>query len=213
MDAANEFGKLLEVADRLLGPGGCQWDHKQTFESLRVYLLEEAAETVEAIDEKDPINLKEELGDLLYIIVFITKIAEKNGLFRMEEVLDLIRKKMIGRHPHIFENNADLEPDAVEKQWDKIKKKEKAHRESALDGIPKTLGALARAQKVSSRMEKSGYPYQDENFSFSNDEELGELLFSLVHYAKKHKLHAELALGKKLQQEEKRFREWETHQK
>ena len=119
------FNELLELADILLGEGGCPWDREQTFDTLKKYLIEEAREVIEAIDSKDWDNLKEELGDVLYNIIFIAKLAEYNNIFNINEVIDGIHKKIIRRHPHIFEDKKNISSSEVKKLWNEIKIEEK----------------------------------------------------------------------------------------
>lgn len=145
-----EFDELIEVADTLMGPGGCPWDHKQTFASLKPYVLEEAHEVLEAVDRQEDKEMIEELGDLLYTVIFYAKIAQKEKRFSIREILTAIKEKLIRRHPHVF-GDASNEMDEVVKNWEKIKKEEKKERKSPFDGIPKTLPSLHRAQMMCKR--------------------------------------------------------------
>ncbi|MBM3192592.1 MAG: MazG family protein, partial [Chlamydiae bacterium] len=147
------FEALMEVARRLNDPEtGCPWDVKQTFASLQKYILEEACELIDAVEDDKDKDLIEELGDLFYVVVFYCKVAERNKRFSMEEVLKQLREKLIRRHPHVFGANRCDSMQDVERQWDEIKSQEKKERTSALDGIPRSLGILARAQKVLSKL-------------------------------------------------------------
>ena len=120
-----EFKNLLNIADTLLGEKGCIWDKKQSFDSIKKYFIEEAEELAEAIDKKDDENILEEAGDLLYMIIFLSKIAEKSKKFTLKDVLKNISKKMIHRHPHVFSDEiAETEEDAIN-FWDEAKKIEK----------------------------------------------------------------------------------------
>jgi tetrapyrrole methylase family protein / MazG family protein len=119
------FDDLSKLCDILLGPDGCPWDKEQTLESLKKYIIEEAQEVSEAIDLKDWTNLKEELGDVLYNIIFMAKLAEKSKKFDMAEVIDGIYKKLVRRHPHIFGERKLKTSEEVKKAWQEIKKKEK----------------------------------------------------------------------------------------
>ena len=153
-----EFDKLLEVAKILNSPGGCPWDQTQTFETLREYVLEEAHEVLEAVDIGDDQELIEELGDLLYTVIFYSKVAERENRFTIKDILDSIQAKLIRRHPHVFgEEKADSIDDVL-KTWSKVKAEEKKDRKSALDGIPKTLPSLQRAQKMLGRIKKNEGP-------------------------------------------------------
>ena len=123
------FSNLLEVADTLLGDRGCPWDKKQTLQSLQKYLQEEAKELIDAIDQNDSLAIAEEAGDLLYIIIFIVKVAEMQKLFTMDDVTSGIYQKLIRRHPHIFHKKEELDAEEVAKRWKEIKKQEKKHAE------------------------------------------------------------------------------------
>lgn len=207
----DDFSKLLSIADTLMGPDGCPWDREQTFASLRSTLLEEACEVIEAIDEAVPHKLAEELGDLLFNFVFLCKIAEKEGLFKTEEVIDIICEKLIRRHPHVFGEAEVANSEEVLKQWEEIKLKEKSHsdRKSVLDGIPKGLPALARAFKMSKQMSKKKFEPAATSLEWIDEDSLGEALFSMAWKAHQKKLDPEQALRKVLIAKEREFREWE----
>ncbi len=206
------FDSLLHVADRLLGPNGCAWDKKQTFLTLQPYVLEEAHEVLEAIDADDDRKMVEELGDLLYTIVFYGKLAEKNGRFSMNEIVDAVREKLIRRHPHVF---GEIKVDGVDdivKNWEKIKAEEKKEekRESAFDGIPPSMPAMLRAQKILKRIERSGSPLVTEtNDSAATEEEIGDQLLQLILRAEHNKIDAESALRRALTRLEDSFRQSE----
>src|SRR5579872_4545447 len=140
-----QFDALLEVADKLLSPGGCPWDRKQNFYSLQPYVLEEAHEVIEAVDSKDDKKIIEELGDLLYTVIFYGKLAELEGRFSLKEILEVIKEKLIRRHPHIFGDVKVEDADEVLRNWEAIKRQESGHekRKSAVDGVPPTLPTLA----------------------------------------------------------------------
>jgi tetrapyrrole methylase family protein / MazG family protein len=121
-----EFDELMQVADVLMGDNGCVWDKKQTMESISHYFLEEAKELIEGIEKKDTANIIEESGDLLYTIIFLSKIASKNNLFSIEEVLKKSKEKLIRRHPHVFGDEVATNEKDVEKIWLDVKAKEKA---------------------------------------------------------------------------------------
>ncbi|MCP5469961.1 MAG: MazG family protein [Chlamydiales bacterium] len=190
--AATQFQKLLDVADILLGENGCPWDQKQTYETLRRSLLEEAHEVLDAIDRKDIPNLTEELGDLLYNIIFLAKIGEKQKEFALDEVCELIRDKLISRHPHIFGDVKVHDAEEVVKLWEEVKSQEKKKDH----GVPKGLPALARATQVAKKKKKKEEP------TFKTEEELGEKLWSLVLQARAHGFDAESTLREKVIQEE-----------
>ncbi len=209
----HEFEKLLEILSVLLGPTGCPWDREQTFMSLREAFLEESCELIEAIDLNNPQKIIEEVGDLFQNVLFLCKIAEKEQLFSLSQVLNELSNKLVRRHPHVF-GSARIETiDQLLKQWDQIKKSEKSNdeRKSAIDGIPKGMPALARATKVISKIVKTSYPLRErtQNLHFENEEELGETLLSIVFKAKEKGLHPEQALRFALAHMEDSFRSWE----
>lgn len=210
MNALAEFEALLVTVDTLLGPEGCPWDREQTLVSMRESVLEEACEVIEAIDEGKDSELIEELGDLLYNVLFFSKLAEKEERFEIAAPIRAIREKLIGRHPHVFEGKKLANKEAIVEQWEEIKKKEKPERESLMDGIPKGLPALARGYKVAKKMEQVQYALSEEEVLFESEEELGELLWIVVRQARKEGLNPELALRKEMVNQERAFREWET---
>ncbi len=209
-----EIEELIAVTDTLLGPNGCPWDRQQTLRSARKYPLEEASELIDAIDKGDEEHIKEELGDLFFNAVFLSRLAEKEHRFRMQDVIKGVIEKLIRRHPHVFGNVKIEHTDEVVKQWDQIKKQEKKVI-SDLDSIPKSLSSLARASKILKRLEKKCYPdqvQQNVTFEFKNEEELGALLLQLVLAGEKAGLDAEHALRKVLGIKERAFRKWESAQ-
>ena len=208
--AANLFIKLLDTSDTLLGPEGCPWDREQTLVSMRESILEEACEVIEAIDKGSDTDLIEELGDLLFNIVFFCKLGEREGRFTTADPIERICAKLIARHPHVFAGKKVADVEGVISQWEKIKREEKSDRESLMDGIPKGLPALARAYKIAGKMERAGCSECDEVRLFDNEEELGELIWELVKQARKRKINPEIALRKEMVNQEKAFREWEV---
>lgn len=214
--SAQAFQEVVAIIDRLLGPNGCEWDRRQTLESLRSCVVEEVYELIEAIDLNDNAMILEELGDLFFNAIFFSRVAEKEGRFAMSDVLKGIAEKLIRRHPHVFGDVKLEELDDVMKQWDRIKNEEKGkvHRKSALDGIPKDLPALSRAQKALKKMLKLKFPLPHqapEIPPFENEEELGTLLLTIAEQAQIKGLHAEHALRKALSHAEKDFRSFESH--
>lgn len=210
-----QFDELVDIIDRLLGPGGCPWDQEQTLEKLRPSVLEEACEVIEAIDLGDNHHIQEELGDLLFNALFFCKVAEKEGRLKTSHVIQELNEKLIRRHPHVFgEGTAKTSKDVV-RQWEELKKQEKTktHRESIFDSLPKGLPALTRSQKMFKKMHKK-IP-QDVGYTnlFENEEDLGELLYRLTAEAEAKGLDAEHALRKKLSVLEKDFREKEIAEK
>lgn len=194
------FESFSGVLDQLLGPEGCPWDKEQTFASLRPFILEEACEAIEAIDNENDENLEEELGDLLFNIVFLCKLAEKEGRFTTHSMIQKIRDKLVSRHPHVFEGEKVATSEAVLQQWEQIKAKEKSDRKSPLEGIPKGLPALARAYKIIGKLQE-----REEHSEplFADEEGLGLLLWTIVRQAKKQKIHPETALRKVMLEYEK----------
>jgi XTP/dITP diphosphohydrolase len=150
---------LVTVMDRLRSPGGCPWDAEQTHASLVPYAIEEAHEVAEAVENDDRENLREELGDLLLQVVFHARIAQEHPTepFGLDEVAEGLVAKLVRRHPHVFADAQVEGADGVHRQWEQIKRTEK-QRESALDGVPRGLGALARTQKLASRAARAGLP-------------------------------------------------------
>ena len=170
------FAGLVSIMDRLRSPGGCPWDREQTMGSLRTYLVEEVYEVIEAIDSGDPEALKEELGDLLFHILFLSQIAKEEKAFDIWGVIDRISNKMVSRHPHVFGELDVSSPGEVEKNWFDLKNKEKNHRKSILDGIPRQLPALLRAYRLTERASRVGFDWQKRDDVLGKlDEELDEL--------------------------------------
>jgi len=208
------FDDLLGVMDALLGEGGCPWDREQTHDSLKRYLIEEAYETLEAIDAKDDALLCEELGDVLLQIVFHAKIA---GAFGVDDVISGVCKKMISRHPHVFGAADAKTSDAVLRNWEKIKRDEMGLGSQAdvLRRVPANLPALMRAYKVQQKARDVGFDWDDVKPLFdkaeeelgelreavasgdgkSIEEEFGDLLFAMVNLSRFVGVHPELALA------------------
>ncbi len=189
-DVRNAPDGVRGVMDRLRDPiNGCPWDNAQTHESLRRYLLEECYEVLDAIAVGDPAELCEELGDLMMQVVLHAKLAEQAGQFTLDDVSEGIRAKLVRRHPHVFGDETANTPKLIESAWERLKARERPQRESVLDGVPRTLPALARAQSILGRAERNG---------FSRDavesDDLGERLLNLVQEARARDLSAEDAL-------------------
>lgn len=206
-----EIDELIDVVDHLLGPNGCPWDKEQTMKSIRRDLLEEVSELIEAIDLEDNNHIKEEMGDLFFHAVFLSRLGEKEGRFRMSDAIAGITEKMIRRHPHVFAQAVVETSSDVVRQWDEIKTKEKSERKSALDGIPKGLSTLARAWKMVKAMQKLHYPelIKPQVTEFHDEKSLGELLFQIVRIAREKGLDAEQALRSNLAEKELSFRQFE----
>jgi len=201
MPQGDRFLDLVEVMDRLRSPGGCPWDARQTHRSLVEYLVEEAYETVEAIESDDAAGLREELGDLLLQIVFHARIAEESDdPWTIDDVADGIITKLIARHPHVFGDATADTADEVEANWHALKAKEKG-RTSVTDGIPESLPALVRAAKVEARSSSLDLPEVRERATahqildgVESEGDLGALLLALVAASRARGWDAEAAL-------------------
>src|SRR5438128_11895257 len=207
------FRQLCEIVARLRAPGGCPWDREQTHESLLPALIEEAYEVAGAVRSRDIANFREELGDLLLIIVMHSEIAREAGRFDIDNVLKEVTEKLIRRHPHVFGGSDARDSRAVLKQWESIKRGEKTGKHY-LDGLPSALPALMRAQKAQSKAARVNFDgievrnvvakvYEElgevKQAIASQDgqaveDEIGDLLFAVVNLARKCKLDAESAL-------------------
>ena len=197
------------VMDRLRDPlDGCPWDNAQTHESLRPHLLEETYEVLEAIASGDPAELCEELGDLMMQVVLHAKLAEQAGEFTLDDVSESIRAKLVSRHPHVFGDGTANTPKLVEGAWERLKARERPNRESVLDGVPRTLPALARAQSILGRAERNGFPREAED-----SVDLGQQILSLVQQARSEEVSAEDALRDALGAFERGVREQEARQR
>jgi len=217
--------RLIEIVARLRGPNGCPWDKAQTHRSLKPYLLEETYETLEAIDGDDPKKLEEELGDLLLHIFFHAQIAAESGKFNIDDVCRNICDKLIVRHPHVFAERTEMTPEKVLDQWEAIKKTNRSGH-SVLDGLPQELPALLKAFRIQEKVGRLGFDWRipqnvlakikEEISEFEQalnsddagklDDELGDLLFSIVNLSRHLKLNAEQALQKTNQKFIRRFR-------
>ncbi|MFH1490284.1 MAG: nucleoside triphosphate pyrophosphohydrolase [Pseudomonadota bacterium] len=157
-ERAGRLFDLFTLVERLRGPGGCPWDAEQTDDSIKMYLLEEAYEVLDAIENGTPGDVCQELGDLLFQILFLVRLAEERGEFCLEDVIEGITRKMINRHPHVFKGTKVNGPEEVAENWDRIKKREKGKAESLfseLQGIPVHLPALLRAHRLQERASRS----------------------------------------------------------
>lgn len=209
-----QFDSLLSVAEKLLSPEGCPWDLKQTFSSLQPYVLEEAHEVIEAVDADDDAKIVEELGDLLYTIIFYGKLAEKTGRFTTADIVSSIKEKLIRRHPHVFGEVKVDGADEVLKNWEKIKLQEKGESKpaSVLDGIPPTLPSLIRAQKIIKRMQRAGSSLAPkEDLGPISEEELGSWMLALILRAENGSVDAESAFRRSLARLEEAFRKSEVN--
>ena len=208
--------QLLAIMDRLRDPQGCPWDREQTLESLQVFLLEETYEVLQAMQRGDPISHREELGDLLFQVVFQSRIAAELGWFDFQQVAQAITEKLVRRHPHVFGDSPLATSHEVVRQWEDLKEEErrKSATSSRLAGVPPGLPALLRALRLSEKAARTGFDWTDagevfhkvreeiaewEEATRSGDQaaarrELGDLLFSLVNVARKLDLDPEAAL-------------------
>lgn len=185
---SEQFDNLVQLMARLRAPDGCPWDRKQTHESLKPYLIEEAYEVLEALDQKDATRLKEELGDLLLQILFHAQLGAEAGTFTIEDVLQHLARKLIRRHPHVFgtaEQKAQVtDAESVRVRWEEIKRNERqetGETGSILNGVPKALPALLRAYQVQARASRAGFDWPHiEQVIQKLDEELHELREALT---------------------------------
>jgi len=188
-----ELDELIAVLERLRAPGGCVWDREQTHASLVQYLVEEAFELVDAIEAGSREELIEELGDVLYQVIFHADIAAEAGEFTLEDVARHMREKMVARHPHVFGDVTASTSDDVVATWEAVKAVEKSHRTSVLEGIPQGMPSLALADKTLGRAAKVGV-VREAAVIPSTEQELGEELLATVVAAKAAGLDSERAL-------------------
>ncbi len=218
--------RLVEIADRLLGPGGCPWDQAQTHESLKKYLLEETYEVFDAIDRGNPADLREELGDLLLQPIMHAQMEALAGSFNIDDVAEALCEKLVRRHPHVFGDAKADDAETVLKNWDAIKKTEKSETKAGiLSGVPKSMPSLLRAHEISKRAARCGFEWEnlDDVFLKLREEEnelreaiergdqdeieaeLGDLLFTAVNIGRWCKAEPEEALRKMLNRFASRF--------
>lgn len=219
---------LIGIMRILRSPDGCPWDKVQTHESIRQNFIEETYEAVEAIDKGDSKLLREELGDVLMQVIFHSLMEEEEGRFNFDDVCDDVCKKLIIRHPHVFDNVEADTPDEVLRNWDAIKMQTKSQESYAdsVDDVARSLPALMRAQKVQKRSAKSGMDFEDVESAADKvleehaeliaavksgdkaktEDELGDLLFSVVNVSRFVGADAELALSKATDKFAARFR-------
>ena len=206
---------LVDVMRTLREPGGCPWDQEQTHASIRSNMIEEVYEYLEAVDEDNIEGMREELGDVLMQIVFHARMAEEAGRFDLQDVIDEVVDKLIRRHPHVFGETHVENADQVLVNWEAIKKTEKTERRHVLDGVTQGLPALLRAYKLQGKAAKVGFDWpnaegvwnkvQEELSELQEalasgdkqaaENELGDVLFAIVNYARHHKIEPEVALN------------------
>jgi MazG family protein len=227
------FERLLEIMARLRGPGGCPWDREQTRTSLKPYLLEEAYEVLEAIESSDPRPIEEELGDLLFQVVFHAQVAREMGEFTMADLLVRLCDKMVTRHPHVFGDASVGTAGEALTQWEAIKQRqaeESGRRRSVIDGVPRALPSLLRAQRMQSTASRVHFDWPDAAAAWAkvNEEvaeasralvdgdprriqdELGDVLFSVVNVARLSGIDAEEALQGAIEKFRRRFIDMEA---
>ncbi|GIW44616.1 MAG: nucleoside triphosphate pyrophosphohydrolase [Candidatus Binatia bacterium] len=223
------FGELVRIMERLRAPGGCPWDRAQTHQSIKAYLIEEAYEVAEAIEQQDYDELCKELGDVLLQVVFHAQMAREAGAFTVEDVVARINEKMIRRHPHVFGDSKAETPDEVLRNWARIKAAERRAEDkdrSALAGVPRGLPALQRAHRLGEKAAHVGFDWNDARAVLSKvheelaeleaalhsesheraAQELGDLLFALASLARHLRLHAEDVLQRASDRFVARFR-------
>ena len=208
-----EFEELVKIISRLRQPDGCPWDHDQTSQSLIPFLIEETYELIESIDEKNWETVKEELGDVLLHIVFQASIADDNKQFKLEEVLKTVNEKLVKRHPHVFNIDQGVINNDLNKEWELSKHKEKG-RESRLDGVPKDLPSIIKAQRLQQKASLAGFDWdkielvwekiheeilelkeaEQQNNKDHIEEEIGDVLFSIVNLSRFLEISADNAL-------------------
>jgi MazG family protein len=232
--AGDRFERLVQLMRTLRSPDGCSWDRKQTLQTLRPFVLEEAYEVVAAIDDGDPAALCDEVGDLLLEAVFVAQISADQDDFTIGDAVDAINAKLVRRHPHVFgeagsTDSPPLSPTEVKAQWEQIKTQERAGTPTSktlLDGIPESLPALLRAARIGARTANVGFDWNeaaevltkvDEEMAELKEamtgadqahveEELGDLLFTVANLARKLKIDPESALRTANNKFTRRFR-------
>jgi len=232
MSAGDSFTRLVEIMARLRAPGGCPWDREQTHASIKPYLIEEAYEVAEAIDDGDFDELRKELGDLLLQVVFHAQMAEEVGRFAVGDVVEAICEKMVRRHPHVFADAEAADSDAVLRNWARIKAEERKDTggdTSTLAGVPRGLPALLRAHRLGEKAAHVGFDWPDDEQVFAKVEEeidelraamrtgdsaeieaeLGDVLLSLTSLGRHLGTHAEEALQRASDRFSDRFRQIE----
>ena len=223
------FDELIGTMKRLRAPGGCPWDREQTHASIRKYVIEEAYEVAEAIDRDDLEGLRAELGDLLLQVVFHSEMAAEAGRFDIDDVCRGITAKLVRRHPHVFADVSVRDADEVSRNWEQIKARERGPDASVLDGVPRALPALQRADRLGDKAAGVGFDWQRAEDVLAKvdeeraevaaamaggdaarlEEEIGDLLFATASLARKLGVDPEVALGRALDRFDGRFRHLE----
>lgn len=219
-DYPPSFRGLYDIVTRLRAPGGCPWDRKQTPDSLKSALIEEVFECIDAIEKNDPSHVREELGDVLLLVSMIARIYEERGDFSQEDVFSEIEEKLIRRHPHVFGEKTIADPDEVVKQWEAIKRdvEGRDREDSLLAGVPKNIPPLERSYHLQKKAAKKGFDWQEAHQVVEKlheeigelaelmeapeppqdalEEELGDILFSVVNLCRFMNFDPTLALHK-----------------
>ncbi|MBE7704751.1 MAG: nucleoside triphosphate pyrophosphohydrolase [Cyanobacteria bacterium SIG29] len=219
--------RLIEIIEILRSENGCKWDREQTHATLKRNMLEEAYEAVDAIDDDDMKHLQEELGDVLLQVVLHAQIAKEEKAFDIEDISKGISDKLVHRHPHVFGNVKVDSTQEILDNWEKLKKEEKPHRTSIMDGVSKSQAALMSAQKISKKAVKVGFEWPNEESLYDcvlseikefkeaktqdeKEDELGDILFAVVNLARWNKIDAEQALLRANRKFTARFRQMEA---
>ncbi|MGB7128016.1 MAG: MazG nucleotide pyrophosphohydrolase domain-containing protein [Candidatus Rhabdochlamydia sp.] len=200
-----EFTDLIETIDKIIN--NCEWSCRQSLKSLQPYLLEEVHEVIEAIDQDLDEPIMEELGDMLYTLLFCAKIAQKDKRFDLTHILSNINEKLIRRHPHVFDNLKVHNIEEIAENWQKIKKMES---KGALSGISENLPSLARAQKILHRLKTNGFPVKSELLPLDTEEQIANSLIDVLMTADSKGIDVEGALRRKIAHLQWRFESWES---
>jgi MazG family protein len=225
----DKFRRLVEIMARLRSPGGCPWDAKQTFDTIKSYLVEETYEVLDAVDARNWDALREELGDLMLQAVFFARMAQEENRFQIGDSLDTINEKLVRRHPHVFADGDAKTPEEVKRRWDQIKAEEKAERNGGpvglLASVPRSMPALVEASQIASRAAGVGFDWENTEQVVEKlheelrelaearrgaaqdrlEDELGDLLFVVVNIARFLKVDPEQALRRTNAKFRKRF--------
>jgi MazG family protein len=224
------FDTLVAIMARLRAPGGCPWDREQTHESIRKYVIEEAYEVAEAIDRGEPRELCSELGDLLLQVVFHAEMAREAGRFDVDDVCTTVAEKLRRRHPHVFGDVSVSGAGEVVRNWEMIKAEERGPEASAIDGVPRSLPALQRAERIGEKAARVGFDWSDANEVLAKvdeerrelgaalaagdrsrtEAELGDLLFAVANLARKLDVEPEKPLARAVDRFAMRFRHVEA---
>jgi len=225
-----KFDELVKIMARLRGPDGCPWDLAQTLHDLRPFIMEEAMEVVDAIDSGNNQSIAEELGDLLFEVVFAARVLEEEGFCDIEDIITAIAEKMIERHPHIFGDKTLTTPEEVSRSWEEIKAKNRPG-DSVLDGVSESLSALVVAEKFGRRASEVGFDWDrvedviskleeeidelteaiNEGTPDDMENEIGDILFTVVNISRAVGVNPELALRRTNRKFSRRFRHMEKH--